>query len=80
MDQAASLRDLVAAMDAGQVDLLVILGSNPVFTAPFMDQRIPIGADIVRAVAPILGDRALGGEGIDQVAHAGAGGPADPEA
>jgi molybdopterin-containing oxidoreductase family iron-sulfur binding subunit len=33
-DQAASLRDLVTAMDAGQVDLLVILGSNPVFTAP----------------------------------------------
>jgi molybdopterin-containing oxidoreductase family iron-sulfur binding subunit len=34
MDQLASLRDLVTAMDAGQVDLLVILGSNPVFTAP----------------------------------------------
>ena len=34
MDQVASLRDLVTAMDAGQVDLLVILGSNPVFTAP----------------------------------------------
>ena len=34
MDQVASLRDLAAAMDAGQVDLLVILGSNPVFTAP----------------------------------------------
>ena len=34
MDQVASLRDLATAMDAGQVDLLVILGSNPVFTAP----------------------------------------------
>jgi MoCo/4Fe-4S cofactor protein with predicted Tat translocation signal len=34
MDQTASLRDLVTAMDAGQVDVLVILGSNPVFTAP----------------------------------------------
>jgi MoCo/4Fe-4S cofactor protein with predicted Tat translocation signal len=34
MDQVASLRDLTTAMDAGQVDLLVILGSNPVFTAP----------------------------------------------
>src|SRR4029453_12982413 len=34
MDQTASLRDLVTAMDAGQVELLVILGSNPVFTAP----------------------------------------------
>jgi MoCo/4Fe-4S cofactor protein with predicted Tat translocation signal len=34
MDQTASLRDLVQAMDAGQVELLVILGANPVFTAP----------------------------------------------
>jgi MoCo/4Fe-4S cofactor protein with predicted Tat translocation signal len=33
-DQAASLNELVAAMDAGQVELLVILGGNPVFTAP----------------------------------------------
>jgi molybdopterin-containing oxidoreductase family iron-sulfur binding subunit len=33
-DQAASLNDLVRAMDAGQVELLVILGGNPVFTAP----------------------------------------------
>jgi molybdopterin-containing oxidoreductase family iron-sulfur binding subunit len=34
VDQAASLRDLVAAMDAGEVDVLLILGGNPVFTAP----------------------------------------------
>src|SRR5262249_59682546 len=34
VDQAASLRDLVQAMEAGQVDLLVILGGNPGFTAP----------------------------------------------
>ena len=33
-DQIASLRDLVQAMDSGQVQLLVILGANPVFTAP----------------------------------------------
>jgi MoCo/4Fe-4S cofactor protein with predicted Tat translocation signal len=33
-DQAASLRDLAQAMDAGQVELLIILGANPVFTAP----------------------------------------------
>jgi MoCo/4Fe-4S cofactor protein with predicted Tat translocation signal len=33
-DQIASLRDLTQAMDAGQVALLVILGANPVFTAP----------------------------------------------
>jgi MoCo/4Fe-4S cofactor protein with predicted Tat translocation signal len=34
MDQVASLRDLAQAMDAGQVEMLIILGSNPVFTAP----------------------------------------------
>src|SRR3954452_18120868 len=33
-DQIASLRELVQAMDAGQVDVLVIMGGNPVFTAP----------------------------------------------
>jgi molybdopterin-containing oxidoreductase family iron-sulfur binding subunit len=33
-DQLASLRDLVQAMDAGQVDVLVMLGTNPVFNAP----------------------------------------------
>src|SRR4029453_7437425 len=34
-DPFASLRELTVAMDAGQVQLLVILGnSNPVFTAP----------------------------------------------
>jgi molybdopterin-containing oxidoreductase family iron-sulfur binding subunit len=34
MDQLASLRELSQAMEAGQVELLVILGANPVFTAP----------------------------------------------
>jgi len=33
-DHVASIRDLAQAMDAGQVDVLVILGGNPVFTAP----------------------------------------------
>jgi MoCo/4Fe-4S cofactor protein with predicted Tat translocation signal len=33
-DQIASMKNLTQAMDAGQVDLLVILGGNPVFTAP----------------------------------------------
>ena len=33
-DRLASLRELVQAMDTGVVDLLVILGANPVFTAP----------------------------------------------
>jgi MoCo/4Fe-4S cofactor protein with predicted Tat translocation signal len=33
-DQLASLEDLVKDLDAGAVDLLVILGGNPVFNAP----------------------------------------------
>jgi MoCo/4Fe-4S cofactor protein with predicted Tat translocation signal len=33
-DQLQSLRDLVADLNAGKVDLLVILGGNPVYTAP----------------------------------------------
>lgn len=34
VNQAASLKDLVSAMNAGTVDALVVLGSNPVYTAP----------------------------------------------
>src|SRR4051812_37527011 len=34
VDQLASIRDLVADMNAGKVDLLVIAGGNPVYTAP----------------------------------------------
>jgi molybdopterin-containing oxidoreductase family iron-sulfur binding subunit len=33
-DHVASLRDLAQAMNGGQVELLLILGGNPVFTAP----------------------------------------------
>src|SRR5439155_4545176 len=33
-DQLQSLRDLAADMNAGAVDLLVIVGGNPVYTAP----------------------------------------------
>ncbi len=33
-EQVASLRGLAQAMDAGQVDMLIIVGGNPVFTAP----------------------------------------------
>jgi MoCo/4Fe-4S cofactor protein with predicted Tat translocation signal len=33
-DHATSLVDLVSSIDAGSVELLVILGENPVFTAP----------------------------------------------
>jgi MoCo/4Fe-4S cofactor protein with predicted Tat translocation signal len=34
VDQTASLRDLAKDIEAGQVEILVILGGNPVFTAP----------------------------------------------
>lgn len=34
VDQMASLHQLVADMDAGAVDLLLIVGANPVYTAP----------------------------------------------
>lgn len=34
VDQAASIRELAADMKAGKVDLLVLLGVNPVFDAP----------------------------------------------
>lgn len=34
VDQVASLRELTADMAAGKVDLLLILGGNPVYTAP----------------------------------------------
>jgi MoCo/4Fe-4S cofactor protein with predicted Tat translocation signal len=34
VDQVASLAELATAMDAGQVQLLVIMGNNPVYTAP----------------------------------------------
>ena len=34
VDQVASIRDLVADLDAGRVDTLLILGGNPVFTRP----------------------------------------------
>jgi molybdopterin-containing oxidoreductase family iron-sulfur binding subunit len=33
-DPFASLRELATAMDAGQVQVLIVLGNNPVFTAP----------------------------------------------
>jgi MoCo/4Fe-4S cofactor protein with predicted Tat translocation signal len=34
VDQLASLQDLVKDLDAGAVDLLLIVGGNPVFTSP----------------------------------------------
>jgi MoCo/4Fe-4S cofactor protein with predicted Tat translocation signal len=60
-DQAASLNELVAAMDAGQVELLVILGGNPVFTAP-VDARF---AERLERVAQVV----YHGLYIDETAH-----------
>lgn len=34
VDQLASMRDLVSAMEGGDVSVLVIIGSNPVYAAP----------------------------------------------
>ncbi len=34
VDHAASLRDLVVDMEAGRVEILVVLGGNPAYTAP----------------------------------------------
>ena len=34
VDQVQSIRELAAAMAAGQVDTLIIIGGNPVYTAP----------------------------------------------
>ena len=34
VDQSASLRDLTQAMAAGEVEMLVVIGGNPVYTAP----------------------------------------------
>ena len=34
VDQVQSIRDLAAAMAAGQVDTLLVIGGNPVYTAP----------------------------------------------
>jgi MoCo/4Fe-4S cofactor protein with predicted Tat translocation signal len=47
IEQHASLRELATAMDAGQVQVLLILGNNPVFTAPadlnFGDRLAKVG-------------------------------------
>src|SRR5262249_52823281 len=48
VDQLASLQQLAEAMDAGTVEVLLILGGNPVFTAPadfrFVErmQKVPL--------------------------------------
>jgi MoCo/4Fe-4S cofactor protein with predicted Tat translocation signal len=49
-DQFSSLRDLVQAMNAGQVEALVIVGANPLFTAPsdlnFQDALAKVGFSV----------------------------------
>ena len=56
VDHVASLRNLARAMDAGQVDLLVILGSNPVFTAPadltFREGLAKVGLSVSHTLYP----------------------------
>jgi MoCo/4Fe-4S cofactor protein with predicted Tat translocation signal len=48
VDQTQSLRELVDDMDAGRVDVLIVIGGNPVYTAPadyhFADrlQKVPL--------------------------------------
>jgi molybdopterin-containing oxidoreductase family iron-sulfur binding subunit len=46
-DQTAALRDLVAEMNAGKVDMLVVMGANPVYEAPadlnFLDAYKKVG-------------------------------------
>ena len=50
VDQLASLQDLVKDLDAGAVDLLLVLGGNPVFNAPVeMGMRDRIRKARVRA-------------------------------
>jgi molybdopterin-containing oxidoreductase family iron-sulfur binding subunit len=52
VDQLASLRDLVADMNGGKVDVLLIVGGNPVYTAPadlnFADamNKVPLRAHL----------------------------------
>jgi molybdopterin-containing oxidoreductase family iron-sulfur binding subunit len=50
VNQLDSLRELVSDIEAGQVDVLLILGGNPVFTAPadlkFREQLLKVGLRI----------------------------------
>jgi molybdopterin-containing oxidoreductase family iron-sulfur binding subunit len=50
VDQLQSLRELVSEIEAGQVDVLLMLGGNPVFTAPadlqFREKLLQVGLRI----------------------------------
>jgi Fe-S-cluster-containing dehydrogenase component len=50
VDQTASLRQLTADMAAGQVQLLLILGGNPAYTAP---ADIPFASNLARVASTI---------------------------
>jgi MoCo/4Fe-4S cofactor protein with predicted Tat translocation signal len=53
VDHAASLRALIADMNAGQVATLVIIDSNPVFTAPgFAEALAHVGTSMTLADGP----------------------------
>jgi molybdopterin-containing oxidoreductase family iron-sulfur binding subunit len=53
VDQAASLRDLMGDMQAGRVTSLLIIDSNPVFTAPgFADVLPRVAFSTVLAIGP----------------------------
>ena len=57
VDQLASLQDLVKDLDAGAVDLLLIVGGNPVFTAPVeLGMRERILKARMRAHLSLYGD------------------------
>jgi MoCo/4Fe-4S cofactor protein with predicted Tat translocation signal len=46
VDENTSLKELIADMNSGQVDLLLILGGNPVYNAP---ADLPFGAAMLKA-------------------------------
>ncbi len=57
VDQLASLQDLAKDLDAGSVDLLLILGGNPVFTAPAdLDMRARIAKAATRVHLSMYND------------------------
>jgi MoCo/4Fe-4S cofactor protein with predicted Tat translocation signal len=64
VDQAQSLHDLVADMQAGRVKSLLVLDSNPVFTAPgslgFADALRRVGFSLASTVEPNETSQAAG--------------------
>ena len=57
VNQLESIRDLVADMNAGKVDLLVIVGGNPVYTAPVdLEFADALNKVLLRAHLSLYGD------------------------